>query len=147
MAILLILFMTFIILPLAVPTASHLRGSSQAANRLVLEEASAGPPTAVQQSIENPVSVSCRDALTLNPFTSLRGQASTTVPSATRIGSNAVPPAYAGARILGLPIIEVWTLVGGIATAVVLIFLWLSLRSRRRSSTEDAFDSAGRLLH
>lgn len=147
MAILFILFMSFLILPLANPTASHLRGSSQGADLRVSEEASAGPPTAIRHSIEFPVSVSCREALTLNPLISLRGQASTTVASATRTGSDAVPPAYAGTRILGLPVIEGWTLVGGIATAVVLIFLWLSLRSRRRSSTEDAFDSAGRLLH
>ncbi len=49
-----------------------------------------------------------------------------------------------GTRILGLPPLEGWALIGGIAVVVVLILIWMFLRMRRRSPTEDMFDSSGR---
>jgi hypothetical protein len=51
------------------------------------------------------------------------------------------------ARILGLPATEGWALVGAAVVAVALLLIWVILRLRRRSPKEDAFDSAGRLLH
>lgn len=53
----------------------------------------------------------------------------------------------AGARILGLPPTEGWILVGALVAVAALVLLWVILRLRRRSPREDAFDSAGRLLH
>jgi hypothetical protein len=53
----------------------------------------------------------------------------------------------ADARILGLPPTEGWAIVGAAVVAAALLMIWVILRLRGRSPKEDAFDSAGRLLH
>jgi hypothetical protein len=58
-----------------------------------------------------------------------------------------VAQASAGTRVLGLPPTEGWAVVGAVVVAVALLLIWVVLRLRARSAKEDAFDSAGRLLH
>ncbi|MGA7861273.1 MAG: hypothetical protein WCB19_05395 [Thermoplasmata archaeon] len=48
-------------------------------------------------------------------------------------------------RILGLPALDGWALIGGATLAALFLVIWALLRrGRRRGSSEDTFDSSGR---
>ena len=49
-----------------------------------------------------------------------------------------------GYRILGLPALEGWAVVGLLILLGVLVITWFILRRRGRSASEDRFDSSGR---
>ena len=48
-------------------------------------------------------------------------------------------------RILGLPALDGWALIGGATLVALFLVIWALLRrGRRRGSSEDTFDSSGR---
>lgn len=61
------------------------------------------------------------------------------------LGTSSVYLLDAGSRVLGLPPLEGWALIGGAIVVVALFLGWAFLRrAQRRGASEDLFDSSGR---
>jgi hypothetical protein len=72
-----------------------------------------------------------------------------TVPVVTTVAHVRTLPQFGGsllpdAKVLGLPSLDGWALISAIALLAVLLISWVLLRRRRRSASEDTFDSSGR---